>query len=253
MKPLTLNTPTSPTAATPPATRMSQKRKRTDAKSPADSLTDHERILYNLIRSKQDMGIWSRDMKQVTNLSDSIVNKSLKSLQAKNLIKEVVNIQSKGRKHFMATEFEPSKELSGGAWYADGKLDMDFIKIVRKQCVKHIVRLKVATFEGISDALKRSGIFKEDLTKQQIEEILRAMVLDKEIMELKSNGSGVFNNIPVGKVCYKVVKEGGSASEPRIGALASIPCGVCPQISLCTPDGIISPKTCVYYTKWLEF
>ncbi|KAK3219409.1 hypothetical protein Dsin_013379 [Dipteronia sinensis] len=232
---------------------MSQKRKRSDAKSPVNSLTDHERILYNLIRSKQDMGIWSRDMKQETNLPDTIVNKSLKSLQTKNLIKEVVNIHSKGRKHFMAAEFEPSKELSGGAWYADGKLDMDFIKIVRKQCVKHIVRLKVATFEGISDALKRSGIFKEDLTKQQIEEILRAMVLDKEIMELKSNGSGVFNNIPVGKVCYKCVKEGGSVSEPRIGAFASIPCGVCPQISLCTPDGIISPKTCVYYTKWLEF
>ncbi|TXG69317.1 hypothetical protein EZV62_004252 [Acer yangbiense] len=86
--------------------------------------------------------------------------------------------------HFMLAGFEPSKELSGGAWYADGKLDMDFIKIVRKQCVKHIVRLKVATFEGISDALKRSGIFKEDLTKQQIEGILRAMVSELVLQKL---------------------------------------------------------------------
>ncbi|KAH7565063.1 hypothetical protein ACOSP7_020836 [Xanthoceras sorbifolium] len=230
---------------------MSLKRKQPDKKSPADSLSDHEHILYNLIRGKQDIGIWAGDMKREINLPNNIFNKSLKSLQAKNLIKEVVNIQNKGRKHYMAAEFEPSKEISGGAWYVDGKLDVDFINIVRAQCVRHIVRLKVATLEGISDALKRSGVFREDLTKQQIEEILRALVLDGDIVELKSNGSGVFANVPVGKVCYK--SKGGSVGEPRIGAFVSIPCGVCPQIGLCTPDGIISPKTCEYYTKWFDF
>ncbi|KAL5843706.1 hypothetical protein ACOSQ4_009664 [Xanthoceras sorbifolium] len=129
---------------------------------------------------------------------------------------------------------------------------MDFIMIVREQCVRHIVRLKIATLEGISDALKRSGVFREDLTKQQIEEILRALVLDADIVELKSNGLGVFANVPVGKVCYK--SKGGSVGEPRIEAFASILCGVCPHIGLCTPDGIISPKTCYTYNQgrpWL--
>ncbi|KAI5593762.1 hypothetical protein BDE02_03G033800 [Populus trichocarpa] len=91
----------------------SLKRKRPGLSSPSQSLTDHERKLYDVIRSKKDMGIWTRDMKKETNLPDNVVNKSLKALHAKNLIKEVVNIQNKGRKHYMATEFQPSKELTG--------------------------------------------------------------------------------------------------------------------------------------------
>ncbi|KAK9208202.1 hypothetical protein WN944_000556 [Citrus x changshan-huyou] len=231
------------------------KRKRLDSNAPSDSLTDHERLIYDVIRSKQDMGIWTRDMKRElkVNLPDNIVTKSIKSLQNKSLIKEVVNIHNKGKKHLMAVEFEPSKEISGGAWYSEGSLDTEFIKVVKSQCLKQIIKVKVATLEGISDSIKRSGAFKVDLTKQQTEEIVRALVLDNQIMEVKSNGSGEFTNIPVGKVCYKNVSKGGGGGEPKTGSLASVPCGVCPQINICTPDGVISPKTCVYYTKWEAF
>lgn len=231
----------------------SNKRKRPDLNSTADHLTEHERLLYDAIRSKQGMGMSSEDVKSETNVPANLVSKSLKSLQTKNLIKVVVNIQSKGWKHYMASEFEPSKQISGGAWYAGGSLDTEFITLVREQCVKHVFRLKLATLEGVSDLIRRSGVFAVDLSNQQIEEIMKALVLDNEITELKSNGSGEFASIPTGKTCYKCVSKGGGGGEPKTGALASIPCGVCPQISLCTPDGIISPTTCVYYTKWLDF
>ncbi|EEF50894.1 DNA-directed RNA polymerase III subunit RPC6 [Ricinus communis] len=229
------------------------KRKQPESSSPAQSLTEHECTLYNVIWSKQDMGIWTRDMKRETNLPDNVVNKSLKVLQAKNLIKEVVNIQNKGRKHYMATEFEPSKEITGGAWYVEGNLDTEFIKLLKEVCTKQVLKLKVATLEGITDSIKRSGIFNTELTKQQIEEIVKALVLDNALIEVKSNGMLEFSFIPIGKVCYKCVGKGSTAGEPRIGAMASIPCGVCPRISQCTPDGIISPQTCVYYSKWLDF
>ncbi|KAJ9179051.1 hypothetical protein P3X46_010875 [Hevea brasiliensis] len=230
-----------------------QKRKQTDSNSPAQSLTEHERVLYNVIRSKQDMGIWTRDMKRETNLPDNVVNKSLKVLQAKNLIKEVVNIQNKGRKHYMAMEFEPSKEITGGAWYVDGNLDTEFIQILKEQCTKQIYKLKVATLEGVTDSIRRSGVLNVELTKQQIEEIVKALVLDDEIIEVKSNGMGEFASIPVGKICYKCIRKGSIGGEPKTGAMASIPCGVCPRMRQCTPDGIISPQTCVYYSKWLDF
>lgn len=228
------------------------KRQRPDVKSPSDSLTEHERILYHAIRSKQDIGIWARDLKRETNLPDTMVNKSLKLLQAKNLIKEVVNIQNKGRKHLMAVEFEPSKEITGGAWYVDGSLDTNFIKELKGVCVRLINGQKVATLDGVADVI-RTRISQVPLTKPQIEEILKALVLDNEIMEVKSTGSGEFAKIPVGKVCYKCTSKAGTGSQPKLGSFATIPCGVCPQISRCTPDGIISPQTCKYYTKWLEF
>ena len=39
---------------------------------------------------------------------------------------------------------------------------------------------------------------------------------------------------------------------PDHSAFASVPCGVCPVFSECSEDGVISPKTCVYYVEWLE-
>ncbi|KAF4400421.1 hypothetical protein G4B88_018763 [Cannabis sativa] len=229
----------------------SLKRKQQESSSPLDSLSEQERTVYNVIKSKQDMGIWSRDLKRETNLLDNIVNKCMKILLAKKLIKEVVT-KNKGKKHFMAAEFEPSKEITGGNWYVDGSLDTEFINLLKDQCFKWIYKMRVATSEGLSDAIRRSGIFKVEFTSQQIEEIVRALVLDNKIEEVNSNGMGEFDYIPVGKVCYKCISSEGKG-EPKLGAMASIPCGVCTRISECAPDGVISPKTCIYYEKWLDF
>jgi hypothetical protein len=35
-------------------------------------------------------------------------------------------------------------------------------------------------------------------------------------------------------------------------ALSSSPCGVCPVARQCSPAGVISPRTCTYYTHWLS-
>ncbi|BAT83161.1 hypothetical protein LR48_Vigan03g005600 [Vigna angularis] len=232
----------------------SLKRKRQqDLALVSGSMTDGERVLYNLIHSKKDMGMWTGDMKRETNLPDSIVKKSLKLLQSKNLIKEVVNIQNKGRKHYMAAEFEPSKEITGGDWYTQGSLDTYFINLVKDVCLKCIFRQKVATYDGILEWSRKSGVFTVEITAQQTDEILRALVLDDEIEEVKSTGIGDFSSVPVGRICYRCKRKGGIRGEQKPGAMASIPCGVCPRINFCTPDGIISPRTCVYYQKWLDF
>ncbi|XP_042487062.1 DNA-directed RNA polymerase III subunit rpc6-like [Macadamia integrifolia] len=233
---------------------LSLKRRRPDPNSTSPSLNDSERVLYDLIKSKQDMGIWIGDMKRETKLQDALVKKSLKSLQGKKLIKEVVSIQNKGKKHYMAVEFEPSKELTGGAWYVEGNLDTDYIKLLKELCLRHVSKMKVVTTEGITESIRRSGVIKVECTTQQIAEILRVLVLDNEIMELRSTAMGEFASIPVGTVCYKCSAKGAPAGGvSKTGAMASIPCGVCPRITECTPDGLISPRTCVYFTKWLDF
>lgn len=215
-----------------------------------ESLTEHDRIVYDVIRKKQDMGIWRLDLKRETNLTDNMVKKSLKTLQVKELIKEVKNIQGKGRIHYMAAEFEPSKEITGGDWYLDGNLDTELIKLLKDRCVKIISKLRVTTLDGIVEIIRKNNL---DFKTQQLEEILSLLILDNEIVEVKSNGMNEFSNIPVGNVCYKCSSTTKGVREPRIGAMASIPCGVCPRISECTPDGIISPVTCEYYKKWLSF
>ncbi|CAL5401287.1 unnamed protein product [Camellia sinensis] len=224
----------------------SLKRKRPEPNTHAQT---PESVLLNLIKSKGDMGIWKGDMKRETSLPEPVVNKAIKTLQGKALIKEVVNIKSKGRKHFMAAEFEPSKELTGGAWYVEGKLDQEFIAVLKDSCSKIIRKLKVVTAEGISDFIKRNKITTIECKTHQIEEILKSMVLDNEIFEVKSTGLGEYHSIPIGTACYRSSTGMGLGQGPKIGAMASIPCGVCPRISQCTPDGIISPKTCIWESE----
>ncbi|KAK1312822.1 hypothetical protein QJS10_CPA07g00653 [Acorus calamus] len=69
----------------------------------------------------------------------------------------------------------------------------------------------------------------------------------EEGWEVRSTGTGVSASVMRGKVCYRC------CPAKEASAAASVPCLVCPRIRDCTPDGIISPRNCVYYKKWLNF
>ena len=45
------------------------------------------------------------------------INKCLKSLEQRKLIKAVKSVASSNRKVYMLFELEPSREITGGAWY----------------------------------------------------------------------------------------------------------------------------------------
>ncbi|GER30492.1 DNA-directed RNA polymerase III subunit RPC6 [Striga asiatica] len=231
-------------------TNSALKRKRPDSLPPGQA--DAEQAILDVIKSKKDSGIWTRDIKFETKIADNLVNKSIKSLLAKKLIKEVVNIQNKGKKHYMGVEFEPSKELSGGDFYANGALDEALIDVLRKVSYRYISIQKVGTVDGAHGYLLKNRVVNFSISPEQVGEILNSMVLDNEIIEVKSTGYGDYYSIPIGATCYRVAGGGGAHKGPRLGAFASMPCGVCPRISMCSSDGEISPSTCVYYNKWLS-
>lgn len=225
--------------------RVLGKRGRVETGPVGDEVT-----ILNLINSKKDLGIWVRHIKYESKLADVIVNKSVKSLLAKNLIKEVKNIQNKSGKYYMGVEFEPSKEISGGDFYTEGKLDKEFLQVLRKVCLKYIRLQKVATVEGVLNNLKKERVVTFDISSQQVAEVLNSMVLDNDIMEVKSTGIGDFHSIPLGKMCFRVASV--IAKTGRMGDFAKLPCGACPVTSICAIDGVISPSKCVYYNSWLK-
>ncbi|MCD7463556.1 hypothetical protein HAX54_050855 [Datura stramonium] len=113
-------------------------------------------------------------------------------------------------------------------------VDKSLTSLVKKKLIKQVPNIqnkrhvpqghrneKVATAEGINDFLKEREVV--ECTSQQVAEILNSMG--------DALGTG----------------------PKTIGPMASIPHDACPRTSLSTPDGIISPQTCVYYTKWLNF
>ncbi|RZC92129.1 hypothetical protein C5167_028017 [Papaver somniferum] len=163
-------------------------------------------------------------------IPDTVLNKSIKSLKDK-LIKEVVSIQNK-KKYLIGNGFEPSVDVAGGVWYNEA-----------------------ATVGEITEYLNNltvdcRDLFTQKLTGQEIEGLMQSLILDKKIVEAESTGKGDFAKIPPGEQCYRCANTRGLS---KTGALASIPCGVYPRLNECTPDGIISPTTCVYFKKWLDF
>ncbi|KAJ0248686.1 Uncharacterized protein HA466_0157490 [Hirschfeldia incana] len=237
------------------------KRKRPEPKSSSGGgINEDEKNILGLIRSKQGKGATTFEMRSATKIQPTLVTRALASLKKSKLIKEVPNMNNKGIKHFLAVEFEPCKELTGGDWYIDGALDVSKIEGLKEICVRILEMLKrkekVATFDAVYayfDKDSGSGGDGEKLSREQIKEILKNLVLDNVVMEVKSNGLSDFSATRIGEICYKLTGKKGGGAEARDGAFALVPCGACPHIGLCTPDGVISPSTCVYFQKWLDF
>ncbi|KAH9604633.1 hypothetical protein KSS87_016974 [Heliosperma pusillum] len=216
--------------------------------SDVKELTRDEKPMFELIRSKGNMGIWKGNIRRELNCDNiKVVDNCVKSLIGKGFIKEVPDVKAKGKKRLMAKEFEPSTELTGGVWYQDGVFDVDMIENLRKACGGIINRQKVSTADGILNAIKKSGGLQFELNIDHIKLVLHTLCLENTIFKVKSNGLGEFVSIPIGSECYKI-----RSKQKKAGALASIPCGACQRINQCDPNGIISPAKCEYYTKWLE-
>ncbi|XP_076933917.1 uncharacterized protein LOC143599988 [Bidens hawaiensis] len=202
------------------------KRKKPESK-PGDGLLEVDRKVLDAIKSRKEMAIWSRDLKTETNLPDQVINKSLKNLLNASLIKEVVHVKQKGRKHYIGADFQLSTEVTGGLWYNDdGELDVAYVDQLKDLCLKIIRRLKVATADGVYDFFKANRLTHTECSSQQIIEILRSMVLDNMIIDVKSTGLGEYHSIPVGQVCYRCSVGDAANQGPKAGALVSVPCGV---------------------------
>lgn len=232
------------------SSRVSLGIKRKRPSSDSKELTPDERKHYDLIKSKGDMGIWKGDIKRELNIANAkIIDNCVKSLLAKQLIKEVANVQAKAKKRLMAIEFEPSKELTGGVWYnQEGSIDDIMIESLKKVFKRVIEKQKFATADGLRHKIRELGVVNFELNAEHVKEILGCLVLENEIVRVKSTGTGEFASFPMNTECYKL-----KSQIQKSGTFTMIPCGVCPRISQCSPDGIISPITCEYYNKWLDF
>nr|TKW07373.1 hypothetical protein SEVIR_7G302100v2 [Setaria viridis] len=143
---------------------------------------------------------------------------------------------------------------SKGMWMLDVRKQLTIspnvaTKVVRTLVghglLKEVEKLGAATVQMIHHGILRDDP-KAGYTIDKVRDIVKTMVLDKVLEEVKSTGEGDFAAVRSGTICYRL------AGAAQGGMMEGIPCGVCPRIDECSPDGVISPSTCVYYKKWLE-
>ncbi|PNW80376.1 hypothetical protein CHLRE_07g314950v5 [Chlamydomonas reinhardtii] len=206
-------------------------------------LSPEELLIYQCIKTAGNTGVWTKDMRIRTNLAQPQITKILKVLEGRKLVKAVKNVNSPSRKVYMLAELEPSRELTGGAWYTENQFDSEFINVLREACFSYISRQGDVSLSAVAAFIRAKGFSKVELRTEDIQTIVMTLVYDGRVDEVEPEGEDDNDDhyrpavLPV----------------PDSTPLTDVPCGVCPVAGQCHDGGVISPKTCVYYDKWLEF
>ncbi|KAJ1762654.1 34-kDa subunit of RNA polymerase III (C) [Coemansia sp. RSA 2523] len=230
-------------------------------------LSQDERLVYKIIENTANEGIWVRTIKIKSNLPSPIVNRAIKVLEQKVLIKSIKSIKFPTRKVYMLTHFTPSSDITGGPWYTDQEMDMDFIEQISNQCYNMIRaysfpqhnpgsiysadHAKYATAAKVRSFIMDNGISQVDLSVDHIEQLLNMLVYDGKIERLSPThdvSAGFESANKQSSWMYRAVRE-----VTKESPLTDIPCGRCPVANRCTASGDVSPVTCVYLSKWLSY
>jgi len=225
------------------------------SKASSISGDQEEKIVFKIIESSGSLGSWIRDIRAKSNLGQTQLNKVLKSLESRRLIKAVKSVNATKKKVYMLFNLEPDRSVTGGAWYSENDFESEFVEILNQQCYRFLFHkletskdseggplaaksASMVTVAEVGRFISELGISKVTLKESDIEAILDTIVYD---------GKGERCESLDGRRLYRAVQP----LVPSAG-LAACPCGVCPVMRQCGDRGSVTPLTCQYFVDWLE-
>ncbi|KAI9432932.1 RNA polymerase Rpc34, partial [Lactarius indigo] len=180
-------------------------------------LSGEENMVLGHIQAAANQGIWTKHLKAKTELHQTVIDRCLKSLVQKQLIKSVKGVKYPTRKIYMMAHLEPSVELTGGPWYTDNELDTEFIKLLCGACLRFVRERTLPKYKngdgrssstlplypvsaGVSypgakevlTFLTKSKITETQFTEEHVEMLLNVLVLDGDIERLPAFGASVW-------------------------------------------------------------
>jgi len=230
------------------------------------SMDANEKIIYGYIKEAGSKGIWQKDLKIKSGIHQKQVLASLKALEKRKIIKTVKSIKNSIKRVYMLYELAPSDEVTGGTFYQDNELDVEFIEILSTAIYRKILKDSMPekedqilpsnypyypTVSSLSSFLNNSDLFRSgvSLDNDDVQGLLDRLVYDGKIEKrlrssILSNGAEDEEDTWM----YKAVNK--SKSET---SLTGTPCGQCPIFKMCNSLGEVNPSSCQYFSKWLEF
>lgn len=230
-------------------------RKREPSKAGSIAGDQEEKVVFKIIEGAGNIGVWIRDIRAKSNLGQTQLNKVLKSLETKNLIKSVKSVNASKKKVYMLFNLQPDQSVTGGAWYSENDFESEFVEVLNQQCYRMLYQrlesaqanhssplaVKTASMVTVGEVAKfvsDLGISKVSLKEADIEKILRTVVYDGKAEKCESLD---------GKTLYRAIKP----LFPSAG-ISRCPCGVCPLIKKCGDVGDVTPLKCQYFKDWLD-
>lgn len=117
-----------------------------------------EKIVMRIIEEAGNKGIWNRDIRTKSSLNQTTLNKILKALEGKKLIKSVSSVsvnkiqnlsldnenllsnnflfQAAKKKVYMLFNLQPDRSVTGGSWYSDNEFESELVDVLNQQCYR---------------------------------------------------------------------------------------------------------------------
>lgn len=212
-----------------------------------------EEIVADVIKEAGKNGIWIRDIRFKTKLSQIVLNKTLKILENKKIIRSIKSISN--RKLYVLFDFEPDESITGGACYEAGFIKEDIVKNLKSACFQFLYDLfkesydeamtnihspdeQTISFDKIHAAapmvfanFKNRNIFL-DIKLEDIQQILNILVYECKLLKMEVGGKTLYRYNP-----YNRDKTD----------MFYAPCMVCHVYDDCKPGSVnISPEKCQY-------
>ncbi|XP_053526910.1 DNA-directed RNA polymerase III subunit RPC6 isoform X1 [Artibeus jamaicensis] len=203
---------------------------------------NQEKLVYQIIEDAGNKGIWSRDIRYKSNLPLTEINKILKNLESKKLIKAVKSVAASKKKVYMLYNLQPDRSVTGGAWYSDQDFESEFVEVLNQQCFKFLqTKAETARESKQNPMIQRNssfasshevwkyicelGISKVELSMEDIETILNTLIYDGKVeMTIIAAKEGTVGSVDGHMKLYRAV----NPIIPPTG-LVRAPCGLCPR------------------------
>ena len=223
-----------------------------------DGLDQDHMLVLQEIRGSGNKGLWLRSIKKQTRISGARLNKALKLLLSKKLIKIIKSVLYTNKKIYMDYDTTPSEDHTGGPWYTEGAYDNSMIKALRKLIVSLCNKKGPQTIEELAAPIDKVIEGGMNFRESDLLVLVNSLILDGKLREIMDRG---VKRYEVDKHDFWV-----SASNEDYNLLAANtepPCIGCFPIGDCSVrptstsgqarKGAISPSTCPYMFNWLGY
>ncbi|EDO16193.1 hypothetical protein Kpol_1014p11 [Vanderwaltozyma polyspora DSM 70294] len=138
------------------------------------TMSAEEALVYSHIEASGREGIWTKTIKARTNLHQHVVLKCLKSLESQRYVKSVKSVKYPTRKIYMLYNLQPSIDVTGGPWFTDSELDVEFINSLLTIIWRFVSEKTFPNgFKNFSEGFKSSQIYAPNVKNYStVEEIL---------------------------------------------------------------------------------
>jgi len=151
------------------------------------------KLVLQCIKQAGNDGIWTKEIRMLTNLQQQALNKVFKQLEQRCLIKPVKSVNAKAKKLYMLYELTPSKEITGGVWYSGLEFDHEFISELRQfvmHCVRRLNGGHGVTLNEIKRKMEQAKISRVELSLDEVKQLVETLFYDHYVEEGSATDGG---------------------------------------------------------------